>query len=53
MSGLSLSDREHLGAAGCDLAQGYFIAQLMLGAKLPSWVTAWEHRHRKPVEMTG
>ena len=33
---------ETLMALGCDLAQGYAIAQPMPGVELPGWVTAWQ-----------
>src|SRR3569833_2300755 len=39
-----LADWEFLRTAGCDLAQGYFIAKPMPAADLPDWVKAWELR---------
>jgi EAL domain-containing protein (putative c-di-GMP-specific phosphodiesterase class I)/CheY-like chemotaxis protein len=38
------ADWDFLLAAGCDLAQGYFIAKPMPAAELPGWISAWERR---------
>ena len=35
---------ERLLALGCDLAQGYAIAQPMPGAELSAWVAAWQQK---------
>lgn len=37
-------DWEFLRAAGCDLAQGYFIAKPMAAAHIPAWIAAWPTR---------
>lgn len=42
-------DWEYLRAAGCDIAQGYFIAKPMPAAKLAHWMTEWEMRWRQLV----
>lgn len=39
-------DWQFLQASGCDMAQGYFIAQPMSGAKMDGWLAAWEGRRR-------
>lgn len=39
-------DWNHLRAAGCDVAQGYFIARPMPGDALPAWHEAWQRRWR-------
>jgi EAL domain-containing protein (putative c-di-GMP-specific phosphodiesterase class I)/ActR/RegA family two-component response regulator len=35
------ADWDLVGALGCDLAQGYFIAKPMPGADLPAWLSTW------------
>lgn len=42
-------DWDFLKAAGCDLAQGYFIAKPMPASELLSWISAWEPRRQKLV----
>jgi EAL domain-containing protein (putative c-di-GMP-specific phosphodiesterase class I) len=45
-----VEDREDwdcLRAAGCDLAQGYFVARPMSGEALPTWLNAWRTRHQE------
>jgi EAL domain-containing protein (putative c-di-GMP-specific phosphodiesterase class I)/ActR/RegA family two-component response regulator len=37
-------DWDFLRNAGCDLAQGYFIARPMPAADLPGWIRSWEVR---------
>jgi EAL domain-containing protein (putative c-di-GMP-specific phosphodiesterase class I) len=37
-------DWDFLRRTGCDLAQGYFIAQPMPAADLPGWMKAWQER---------
>ncbi|RZI42467.1 EAL domain-containing protein [Herbaspirillum sp. HC18] len=39
-------DWDFLRKSGCDLAQGYFIAQPMPAAELAAWARAWEERRR-------
>jgi EAL domain-containing protein (putative c-di-GMP-specific phosphodiesterase class I) len=41
---------ERLMELGCDLAQGYVIAQPMPGDELPGWVTAWK-QHSSPISL--
>jgi EAL domain-containing protein (putative c-di-GMP-specific phosphodiesterase class I)/DNA-binding NarL/FixJ family response regulator len=38
------ADWDFLAAAGCNLAQGYFIARPMLAEHLPEWMSQWEQR---------
>jgi EAL domain-containing protein (putative c-di-GMP-specific phosphodiesterase class I) len=38
------ADWDFLHSAGCDLAQGYFVARPMPAADLPGWIARWEHR---------
>jgi EAL domain-containing protein (putative c-di-GMP-specific phosphodiesterase class I) len=38
-------DWDRVAQLGCQLAQGYFIAQPMPGADLAAWVDAWNARH--------
>ncbi len=38
------ADWDFLRAAGCDLAQGWFIARPMPAEDLPAWLAAWEAR---------
>jgi EAL domain-containing protein (putative c-di-GMP-specific phosphodiesterase class I) len=38
------ADWDFLRRAGCDLAQGYFIARPMPAADLPDWIETWEAR---------
>ncbi len=38
------ADWDFLRQAGCDLAQGYFIARPMPAADLPVWIKTWEAR---------
>ncbi|MHB1360499.1 MAG: EAL domain-containing response regulator [Rhodocyclaceae bacterium] len=38
------ADWDFLRQAGCDLAQGYFIARPMSAASLPAWIETWEAR---------
>jgi EAL domain-containing protein (putative c-di-GMP-specific phosphodiesterase class I) len=40
----NLDDWEYVIAAGCDRAQGYFIARPMPGPDLPLWLNEWQHR---------
>jgi EAL domain-containing protein (putative c-di-GMP-specific phosphodiesterase class I)/CheY-like chemotaxis protein len=42
-------DWEFLRAAGCDLAQGYFIARPMQAATLTAWLGDWETRRHELV----
>jgi len=37
-------DWELVRSAGCDLAQGYFIARPMAAAELPAWIESWKTR---------
>ncbi len=46
------ADWDFLRAAGCDLAQGYFIARPMPEADLAAWLASWDARHRE-LEKTG
>jgi EAL domain-containing protein (putative c-di-GMP-specific phosphodiesterase class I)/ActR/RegA family two-component response regulator len=41
-----LKDWNYLSAAGCDVAQGYFIARPMPGEALPAWHEGWQRRWR-------
>ncbi|MCC6075276.1 EAL domain-containing protein [Pseudomonas sp. GCM10022188] len=41
------ADWDHLLAAGCDVAQGWFIAKAMPAAQLPAWLKEWERRRRE------
>jgi EAL domain-containing protein (putative c-di-GMP-specific phosphodiesterase class I) len=48
--GEGVEDREdwdYLRAAGCDLAQGYFIAKPMSAEALPTWLNAWRTHRRE------
>jgi EAL domain-containing protein (putative c-di-GMP-specific phosphodiesterase class I) len=48
--GEGVEDREdwdYLRAAGCDLAQGYFIAKPMSAEALPTWINAWRAHRRE------
>lgn len=38
-------DWDFLRSAGCDTAQGYFIAKPMMAAALPCWIEEWEERY--------
>ena len=38
------ADWDHLRAAGCDVAQGWFIARAMPAERLPGWLKSWEPR---------
>lgn len=42
------ADWRFLRAAGCDLAQGYFIARPFPGEDLAPWLAAWRTRFRQP-----
>jgi len=42
-----IDDWDLLRSTGCDLAQGYFIANPMPGADLPGWIQAWQSRVKK------
>jgi EAL domain-containing protein (putative c-di-GMP-specific phosphodiesterase class I)/AmiR/NasT family two-component response regulator len=46
-------DWEFLCKAGCDLAQGYFIAKPMPGEELIGWLSEWETRRVKLVDLQG
>jgi EAL domain-containing protein (putative c-di-GMP-specific phosphodiesterase class I)/FixJ family two-component response regulator len=48
----NLEDWEFLRAAGCDLAQGYFIAKPMPAADLAGWMGEWEIRRNKLIART-
>ena len=39
-----VGDWDMLRSTGCDLAQGYFIAEPMPATDLPGWIQAWEAR---------
>jgi len=39
-----IGDWDLLRSTGCDLAQGYFIANPMPAAELPGWIQAWQAR---------
>lgn len=41
------ADWDFLRRAGCDLAQGYFIARPMPAADLPGWIEEWNVRLQK------
>ncbi|MDP1652535.1 MAG: EAL domain-containing response regulator [Rhodocyclaceae bacterium] len=41
------ADWDYLRRAGCDLAQGYFIARPMPAADLPGWIEIWEARRHE------
>jgi EAL domain-containing protein (putative c-di-GMP-specific phosphodiesterase class I) len=48
--GEGVEDREdwdYLRAAGCDLAQGYFVAKPMPAEVLPTWLSAWRARRQE------
>ncbi|MDP1680458.1 MAG: EAL domain-containing response regulator [Burkholderiales bacterium] len=45
-------DWDFLRAAGCDIAQGYFIAKPMPAADLTGWLAEWEARYGKLVAST-
>jgi EAL domain-containing protein (putative c-di-GMP-specific phosphodiesterase class I) len=40
-------DWDFLRLAGCDTAQGYFIARPMPGEELPCWIDDWDDRYRQ------
>lgn len=44
-------DWDFLRAAGCDLAQGYFIAKPMPGTEVMRWLATWESRLGKLLEI--
>ena len=44
------NDWDFLRTAGCDLAQGYFIARPMPANELAAWISGWEIRYN---ELTG
>ena len=46
----NIDDWRFLRAAGCDLAQGYFIGRPMPADDIPGWIDAWEQRRG---ELTG
>jgi len=39
-----IGDWDMLRSTGCDLAQGYFIAEPMPAADLPGWIQTWQAR---------
>lgn len=41
-------DWDFLVQAGCDMAQGYFIARPMPGTELGSWMASWRQRQSAP-----
>lgn len=48
-----LADWEFVCRAGCDIAQGYFIAKPMPAAALPAWILSWTqapHIINRPIE---
>jgi len=47
------ADWDFVRGAGCDLAQGYFIAEPMPGAALAGWVADWEARRGALAEMAS
>ena len=46
-------DWDFLFSAGCDLAQGYFIAHPMPASDLASWQTEWSARQRELIPSSG
>ncbi|HET6803982.1 MAG TPA: EAL domain-containing response regulator [Frateuria sp.] len=46
------ADWQLLQAAGCNMAQGYFIARPMPGARMDDWLADWEARRRVLVDET-
>ncbi|MNG00044.1 putative membrane protein YjcC [compost metagenome] len=38
------ADWDYLRQAGCDVAQGWFIARAMPAEQLPAWLQDWERR---------
>ena len=44
-------DWELVRTAGCDLAQGYFIARPMPAAELPAWIESWKRRRQDWPEL--
>ncbi len=40
------ADWDHLRQAGCDVAQGWFIAKAMPAEQLPAWLQAWDGQGR-------
>lgn len=46
-------DWDFLRGAGCDLAQGYFIAKPMPGAAVAGWVADWQARRGALAEMAS
>jgi EAL domain-containing protein (putative c-di-GMP-specific phosphodiesterase class I) len=46
-------DWEFLRGAGCDLAQGYFIARPMPAEEIPGWIKQWELRRPALVAGSG
>ncbi|CAD5379451.1 EAL domain-containing response regulator [Pseudomonas sp. OF001] len=43
------TDWDHLRSAGCDVAQGWFIAKAMPAERLPAWLEGWEARRSELV----